>query len=84
MSIKSIEYFYNKHIRAARKAAKGLSGLERAKAIYLYFERETQHPHAWYTYNQVMMNCCSDSQLPIDLMKTMASLTATNDWLALD
>ncbi|MFC1234408.1 hypothetical protein [Vibrio sp. F74] len=82
--MKSIEYFYNKYIRAARKAAKGLTGLERAEAIYLYFEYETEHPHAWYTYQQEMLNRYSDYQFPIDLMQQMAMLTAETDWLELD
>ncbi|WP_210499789.1 hypothetical protein [Vibrio crassostreae] len=84
MPAKDIDFFYRKHIRAARKAAKGLSGLDRAEAIYIYFEYETQHPHARYTYDQEMMNRNSDHQFPIDLMKVMSSLSATNDWLDLD
>ena len=82
--MKSIEYFYNKYIRAARKAAKGLTGLERAEVIYRYFDHETEHPHAWYTYQQEMLNRYSDHQFAIDLMQKMAMLTAENDWLELD
>ncbi|MBS9993454.1 MULTISPECIES: hypothetical protein [Vibrio] len=82
--MKTIDHFYNKHIRAARKASRGLTGLERAKAIYRYFEDETIHPHAWYTYQQEMLNRSSDHQFPIDLMKDMVMLTAENDLLDLD
>lgn len=79
-----MDYFYNKHIRLARKAAKGLSGLDRAEAIYRYFANETSHPHAKFTYEQMMINRGSDSQFPMELMKKMASLTAENEWLAFD
>ncbi|WP_102582644.1 hypothetical protein [Vibrio tasmaniensis] len=84
MPIKDIDFFYRKHIRAARKVAKGLSGLERGKAIYVYFENETQHPHARYTYDRELINRRSDHQFPIDLMKKMSLLTAENDWFDLD
>ncbi|MHA7586632.1 hypothetical protein ACX15B_09580 [Vibrio harveyi] len=82
--MKTIDYFYNKHIRAARKASRGFTGLERAKAIYRYFEDETIHPHALCTYRKEMLNRSSDHQFPIDLMKEMAMLTATNESLDLD
>ncbi|CAH6871166.1 conserved hypothetical protein [Vibrio chagasii] len=82
--MKTIDYLYNKHIRAARRASRGLAGLERAKAIYHYFEDETIHPHAWYTYREEMLNRSSDHQFPIDLMKEMAMLTATNEYFDLD
>ncbi|MHA2938778.1 hypothetical protein ACXJY6_10865 [Vibrio sp. RC27] len=79
--MKTIEYFYNKHIHAARKVAKGLTGLDRAEAIYHYFEGNTTHPHAWYTYQQEMLNRRSDHKFPIDLMKKMAISVAENEWL---
>lgn len=82
--MKTIDTYYNKHIRAARATSRGLKGLERAEAIYDYFEGKTLHPHAWYTYQQEMMNRTSDYQFPIDLMQRMALLTAENEWLKLD
>lgn len=75
----SIESAYNKHIANARKAAVGLSGMARAQAIYEYF-KTTSHPHAQYTYDQMMMNRTSDNQFPIDLMKAMADLSAKNEF----
>ncbi|MEZ9398851.1 hypothetical protein AB4393_11165 [Vibrio splendidus] len=81
--MKNITSFYNKHIRAARVASRKLTRLERAKAIYRYFEDETIHPHAWHTYQQEMFSRSSDHQFPIDLMKKMAMLTADNELLGL-
>lgn len=80
----NFEHNYNKHIRRARRVAQGLTGLERAKAIYLYFDSESCHPHAFITYNQMMLNRVSDHQFPIDLMRSMAALTATSEMLAKD
>jgi hypothetical protein len=74
----SIESAYNKHIANARKAAVGLSGMARAQAIYDYFSESTDHPHARFTYDQLMMNRTSDNQFPIDLMREMADLCAKN------
>ncbi len=77
----NFEHNYNKHVRRARRAAKGLTGLERAKAIYRYFDSETCHPHAFTTYNQIMLNRVSDHQFPIELMRSLANLTAINETL---
>ena len=78
----NFEHNYNKHVRRARIAAKGLTGLDRAKAIYRYFDSETCHPHAFTTYNQMMLNRVSDHQFPVELMRFMADLVATNEMLA--
>ncbi|MBT0090786.1 hypothetical protein [Vibrio alginolyticus] len=78
----NFEHNYNKHVRRARRAAKGLTGLDRAKAIYRYFDSETCHPHAFTTYNQMMLNRVSDHQFAIELMRSMADLVATNEMLA--
>lgn len=78
----NFEHNYNKHVRRARRAAKGLTGLERAKAIYQYFDSETCHPHTLFTYNQMMFNRVSDHQFPVELMRSMADLVATNEVLA--
>ena len=82
MQTLDLEQIYNRYIRAARKAAKGKHGMERAKAIYEYFLNETDHPHAQFTYEQQMANRITQFQFPIALMQTMASLCAENDCLA--
>ncbi|MFL7014442.1 hypothetical protein AB6D16_003845 [Vibrio cyclitrophicus] len=82
--MKTVDTYYNKHIRAAKTASRRLKGLERAEAIYRYFDNETVHPHARHTYQEEMMNRTSDHQFPIDLMQRMAWLTAENEWLKLD
>ena len=73
------EKAFNKHIRAARKAAKGLSGYERAEALRDYFSHDTDHPHADYTFTQMAINRTSEHQFPVDLMGDMAHLCAENE-----
>lgn len=69
---------YARHTKNAREAASGTNELERAEKIYEYFRDETDHPHATYTYEQMMMNRYSNHQFAIDLMKSMADLVASN------
>ncbi|ORT50220.1 hypothetical protein ST37_09990 [Vibrio sp. qd031] len=75
---KSYDTVYNRHIRLARQAAKGLYGYERAKVIRDYFD-DAGHPHAGWTFNQMAMNRTSDYQFAIDLMKDLANLCALNE-----
>ncbi|WP_264875390.1 hypothetical protein [Vibrio agarivorans] len=75
---------YNKHVRLAREAAKGLTTLARAEAIYFYFSDNTDHPHPRWTYEEMMKNRLSDHQFPIDLLRDMADLTARNEMHAVD
>lgn len=74
----SYETAYNRHIRNARKAASGLTGYARAKAIADYF-KGTAHPHVTFTFDQMAINRTSDSQFAIDLLNTLADLTAKNE-----
>lgn len=72
------ETVYNRYLRKAREASKGLAGLERAHAIRDYF-KSVGHPHAQYTYEKVAMEGATDHAFAIQLMKEMASLCAEND-----
>ncbi len=72
---------FNKHIREARKAVKGLRGYERAEAIRDHFAQKTNHPHPGYTFDQAAINRSSDHQLATYLMKEMAWLCAENEAL---
>lgn len=78
MKYTSYETTYNRHIKAARKAVKGLTGLDRAVAICDYF-KTTCHPHPQYTFDNAAMNRTSDHQFAIDIMQTLADLTAKNE-----
>lgn len=74
----SYETAYNRHIRLARQATKETQGYERAEAIKAYFIN-TCHPHAVYTFDQMSLNRSSDHQFAIDLLKSLADLTAKNE-----
>lgn len=74
----SYETAYNRHIRNARKAATGLHGYERATAIATYF-KGTAHPHVNFTFEQMALNRTSDRQFAIELLNTLADLTAKNE-----
>ena len=79
----NIEQNYNRHIRKARRFAKGYHGYERAIKICSYFE-SVGHPHPNYTFNEVRMSHWegnSERQFAIELMKEMAHLVAVNESL---
>jgi hypothetical protein len=75
---------YNRHIRQAREAARGTSGIDRIIAITEYFN-ETGHPHADFTADSLMMDRIhhqqSDRDFAYKVMSEMAYLVATNEEL---
>lgn len=76
---------YNLHIKQAREAAKGTTGIDRIIAITEYFN-EAGHPHAYNTANKLIMDRIhhqqSDQNFSYKLMFEMAHLVATNEDLA--
>jgi hypothetical protein len=83
MKYDDLETNYERNIRNARKAVKGLSGYDRALKISAYFE-SIGHPHADCTFMQVRFNNSegqSDRQFAINLMREMAYLVAVNQHL---
>ena len=79
----NIETNYERHIRNAHKAVKGLSGYDRALKISVYFE-SIGHPHADFTFMQVRSDNSegqSDRQFAVNLMREMAYLVAVNEHL---
>jgi hypothetical protein len=75
---------YNRHIKQAREAARGTSGIDRIIAITEYFN-EAGHPHADNTANQLLMDRIlyqqSDRDFAYKVMSKMAYLVATNEEL---
>lgn len=78
MKYTSYETAFNRYVRKARKAAKGLSGYDRAKAVEAYFLDDETHPHVRYTFNKLYAARSSDRQFAIDLLNTLADLAAKN------
>jgi NAD(P)H-nitrite reductase large subunit len=76
---------FNRHIRNAREAARGLTGLERAYAITDYFDKHTIHPHPEFTLDEHLMGHgrqqLSDKMWVYHMMEDMAALTASNEYL---
>ena len=46
---------FNRHLRNTRKAAHGLTGLERAYVVTDYFYKHTIPPHPGFTLNEHLM-----------------------------
>jgi len=73
---------YNRHIKQAREAVKGTTGIDRIIAITEYFN-EVGHPHAVNTANQLIMDRIhyqqSDRDFAYKVMCDMAYLVATNE-----
>lgn len=72
----SLETAYNKFVKEARSACKGLVGYERAVRIKHYF---TDNGHPQYTFDQLLTESQNYRQFAINLLKTMATLCAEND-----
>ncbi|WP_335903964.1 hypothetical protein [Shewanella algae] len=77
-----IEGNYKRHIIKVREFARRTDGYERALKILEYF-KSAGHPHPDYTFKQIRCNSgsYSDKNFPINLMKEMAYLVATNEYL---
>ncbi|SOB75364.1 hypothetical protein SAMN04488490_0947 [Marinobacter sp. LV10R510-11A] len=81
MKTETYETVYNRYIRNARKATRGLAGFERAKAIQHYFCYQTNRDRmGWsFPFDQMAMNRSSDYQFAIDVMTHMAHQWTSND-----
>lgn len=78
-----IETNYERHRRKALEEVRGLEGFARLEKIRDHFHK-VGHPHAEFTFNQVLMNSrfrVFQRRLGVELMNEMAYLVATNDSL---
>ncbi|MGI2027017.1 hypothetical protein [Endozoicomonas acroporae] len=78
---RNIEAIKNQHIENAKKVTEGLKGMEKAEAVKEYFVNNSEHPHAEYTFKEMLLNRNpqNDHSFAYKVMNQMADLAAHNE-----